>query len=138
MTIKLKKRATEESTFSIVVSFLDEDEESLAPNSVNWNLTTLDGTVINSQLNQEETAASSITITMSGEDLKLLPSESGEEYVRRLVTIRAKYNSDVGDNLDLVDDIEFEIKANVLIPYVHKVSVYDSVGVSESVTISLP
>ena len=138
MTIKLKKRATEESTFSIVVSFLDEDEEALAPNSVNWTLTTLDGTVINDRLSQSETAASSITVTMGGEDLKLLTTEAGMEYVKRLVTIRALYDSDVGNNLNLVDDIEFEIKANVLLPYVHEVNVYDSVGVSESVTISLP
>jgi len=102
--------AVEGSSLGITVSFFDDDGNAETPDSANWTLTDGDGTVINEK--EEESISNpstSNTITLSGADLDLLATETGEVAVRRFV-VQAVYNSDLGNNLPMVEAVAFSIR----------------------------
>lgn len=104
----LTSLALEESTYVITASFTDEDDAAVVPNAdtITWTLTDLDGTVINSRAAVAVTSASTITIVLSGDDLALQASD--DSGVRKLL-VEAEYNSSIGSNLPLNDEVQFTI-----------------------------
>jgi hypothetical protein len=100
--------ALEESTYVITASFLDEDGSTVVPNvgTVTWTLTDLDGTVINSRSAVAIASASTITIVLQGDDLAL---QNIEDSGVRKVLVQAQYDSSIGSNLPLNDEVQFTI-----------------------------
>jgi len=105
MITEIATHATEKSTYSVTVSFTDEAGDAVTPNSITWTLTDKDGTVINSRQDVSVTPATSVTITLSGDDLALQSGEVGG--VVRVLTISATYDSDLGSNLPLKSEARF-------------------------------
>ncbi len=104
----LTSLALEESTYVITASFTDEDGAAVVPNTatVTWTLTDLDGTVINLRSAVAVSSASTITIVLSGDDLSLLVSD--DSGVRK-VLVQAQYDSSIGSDLPLNDEVQFTI-----------------------------
>jgi hypothetical protein len=99
--------AREKGTFTIPVSFTDEDDAAVIPDSITWSLSRTDGSIVNSR---EDVAvaspAASVNITLSGNDLAILTDSD----IDRIFTVKIVYDSDIGDNLPQNDQDTFTIK----------------------------
>lgn len=109
----LTKKAVEESTYVITASFFDENSEPVVPNDIAWTLTDMTGNIVNSRDAEVITPASVVYIVLSGDDLAV-GSESDDR--RRIVTIEGTYDSDLGSDLPIKDQVEFQIEDLVIIP----------------------
>lgn len=112
MTIKLPIMAKEGSTFGIKVNFIekttdDQDDSPFTPNDgLTWSLKAKDGSTVNNKLDVPIDSAESIIIVLSGNDLAL----SAGVPVERYVTIKGTYDSVLGNNLVLIDEVSFQIE----------------------------
>ena len=105
----LSKKAAEEGTYIITAEFIDDDGDSVAPDTLTWTLTDSSGTVINSRTSVSVSSpTASEDIVLSGDDLALQSGESGD--TMRILTIQATYDSDAGTDLPLNDAAYFYIK----------------------------
>ena len=91
-------------TYIITATFYDEDDSLVVPNAVTWTLTDGNQKVVNSRSAVAATPASSITIVLSGDDLKL---SDGEE---RKIRVDATYDSSNGTDLPLIETEQFHIE----------------------------
>ena len=97
----------EEGSRTIKIDFEDEDGDSVTPNTgtIQYTLTNKPDsfdttpTVINSRENVDVASASTIYITLSGDDLALLSTETDEAFVERVLLLEYEYNSSYGNNL---------------------------------------
>lgn len=90
--------------------FTDENGDSVTPDTVSWTITDSSGTVINEREQVEvESPDSTTTITIYGDDLKILESETGS-YVARFIVIEGTYTSDLGSGLPTKDEAFFTVK----------------------------
>jgi hypothetical protein len=103
---ELSEQALEKSTFIISVSFYDEDGDAVIPNTVSWSLRTIDGHVINGRKDVSETPATTVNIVLTGDDLQIVANKTNE----RVVTVESVYDSDLGNDLNLNEEIYFIIK----------------------------
>ena len=110
MTTVLTTTAAEEGTYVVVAAFTDEDDAAVVPDTVTWTLTNATGTVINSRLHVAPTPASTISIVLSGDDLK------AADGLARRVTVEATYTSNYGSGLPLNADCTFHLEDLVHIP----------------------
>ena len=115
MSIELELHADEESTYKTTAAFTDAAGDAVTPKSVEWTLSDMEGTVINSRLSVSETPASSVDIVLSGDDLALQTSEVGT--VKRLLTVVAVYDSTEGTDLPLNEEAVFLLDSLVKIPF---------------------
>lgn len=100
--------AVEGSTYAVTVAFTDEDGVAATPNAgLAWTLTDASGTVINSRSAVAVSPAASLTIVLSGADLAV---PAGAGVVRRLLALSGTYNSDLGSNLPLKEEVEFQVR----------------------------
>ena len=106
MPTNLTTRAQEESSYTITAAFTDEDGSAVTPSSVTWTLTDTYGNVINSRSGVSVTPGTSVDITLSGDDLAI--SESGD-FINRILTVEAVYDSSYGTDLPLKDSATFQI-----------------------------
>jgi hypothetical protein len=97
----------EESSCVARVTFFDMSSPPAAvtPDSVTYTLTDTAGTVINSVLDTAISAAATVNIVLSGDDLNLT---EGVGKKRRLL-VEYVYDSTYGNNLPGKEEIEFEI-----------------------------
>jgi len=102
----LTNNATEESTYIVSVAFLDEDSVSVTPDSdPTWSLYDANGDVVNDRNGVTITAASTINIVLSGDDLALVDGDS----VERKLLVEAVYTSSLGAGLPLKVQASFEV-----------------------------
>lgn len=100
-------KAVERSTFVVTVSFLDENDDPVTPNSATWSLVDVRGTIINSREDVVISPLSdSVDIVLSGNDLVVT---GGHVEDKRYLVIEAVYDSDLGSNLPLKDHLEFYV-----------------------------
>lgn len=93
--------AVEGSTFVITVSLTDEAGNAVVPKTGTWSLIDLKGNIINSRENVAiSPLAASYDVVLSGDDL---PAKT-----LRLL-IQATYDSDKGADLNLRDEIAFNV-----------------------------
>lgn len=98
MSTKLKV-AIEKSTYIITVSFFDEAEAAEDVKTMTWTLTDTLGNIINSRDQVEVVNPSSVeAVVLSGNDLAII-GDGGDE--KRLFTVEATYDSDLGNDLPL-------------------------------------
>lgn len=121
-TEEILKTIPEQGSATFKCVFKDEDGQAVAPVSLYWDLTALDGSVI--AYNQEVTTLASTTyITISGATLRILEGE--DSYGERLITFRGTYNSTYGSGLPINKQIKFRVQNLKLIAYPIDVSVVD-------------
>ena len=113
MPTTLTIKAEEESTYTIQVSFKDEDGNSVVPNSIYWKLTDSDGTTLNSRNYESVAVASVVNITLEGDDLSVVASRGSNK--KRVLTVWGKYDSDLGYDLAYADSCKFFVKDLVAI-----------------------
>jgi hypothetical protein len=112
MTV-LTTPALEQSTYAIVASFFDEQNEPVEPNDdLTWTLTDLQGNVINARERVPIASATSVTIVLHGDDLATCET-CGR---RRVLTIEGTYNSALGSGLELKQEVQFKIANLIAVP----------------------
>ena len=104
MPTTLTAHAIEKSTFAITASFIDDAGDAVVPNTgLTWTLTDGDGVVVNSHTGSTITPAGSVTIVLHGADLAIAGNAD------RVLTIQGTYDSDLGTNLEIKDQVTFRI-----------------------------
>ncbi len=95
--------AAEEGTYILTAVFTDDAGASVIPDTdPAWSLYDADGDLVRSST---ETAAASIDIVLSGDDLAIVPNKSA----KRKVLITTTYTSDAGAGLPLTTQATFDI-----------------------------
>jgi len=118
MPITITDTANEKSTFALELAITDENGDPLTPNTLTWTLTDLAGNVINERAGIEiATPASTVTVVLSGDDLAL-PERAAP---LRVVTLEGTYDSDLGNDLLLKEEVQFAIRNLVRAPSVSRV-----------------
>lgn len=106
MIPKLPIAAVEQSTYFPIASFFDEDGNAEDVKTLTWTLTDISGNVINAREDVEVDSPSSVeTIVLSGNDLAVFVGDR----LRRVITFKATYDSDLGNDLPLTGAAEFPI-----------------------------
>lgn len=98
ITTQLVVSPAEEGTAKVTVSFVDENDDAVAPNAgtLTWTLTDRRGRIINEREDVAITSAASVVVVLSGDDLAI-----GEYGTNRVITFEGLYNSDIGNNLPI-------------------------------------
>jgi len=111
MPTKLPDKAVEGSTFGIRADFFDRSPGGVStpftPNTgLTWDLRDADGAIVNEKEDEPISEAESVYIVLSGADLALVDNHP----VERFVTIKGTYDSALGNDLPLIDEVSFQIK----------------------------
>ena len=107
MAITLTARANERSTYIVDVSFWDENDVAVVPNAgLSWTLTDENGTVINGRDATAISPATTVSIVLSGLDLAIGDGLYGTQ---RHLLVEGTYNSSLGNNLPIKEEIVFRI-----------------------------
>ena len=109
----LSTHAKERSTFVITANFASTTG-AVAPSSAYWSLTDRTGTVINSRSDVTITnPTSSENIVLKGADLAIMANENDEGV--RILTVEAEYDSSLGSNLPLKEQIGFIVDSLIVV-----------------------
>ena len=123
-TEEILKTIPEEGTGIFRLSCKDENGDLIAPTSLFWDLTALDGTVI--AYNQEISVLSSVIyLPIYGANMRILAGESS--FGERLITFRGTYNSTRGSNIPLHKQVKFRVQNLKLVAQPIDVSVVEVV-----------
>lgn len=110
MPTELTEEAVEKSTYTITISFTDEDGNSVIPSTMVWSLVDINGKIINEREEVSiDSPSTSETIVLTGDDLQILETEARRSSVKRWIVLEGTYNSDAGNNLHLRDQVQFPI-----------------------------
>lgn len=112
----------EQSTPTFQVLFRNEDGEETVPESLKWDLSAMDGTVIALDQSVAVPAATS-NITLSAAQTRFLQDET--KRAERLLSLYAVYNSDYGTSLIGRKQIKFTIEQFTMIGYPISISVWE-------------
>lgn len=100
----LTTNAKDKGTYAITITFKDENGNLVVPTEAKWTLKDKRGNVLNSRTQVSiAPLASSVTVTLSGNDLKATEGRS------RMFTVEAKYNSTLGTGLPMKDSCTFRV-----------------------------
>jgi hypothetical protein len=108
--MSIDTEAPEKGTFYIVITFKDEDSNEVVPESAYWTLTDKFGKIINERDNVEistEDLDTSVTVKLSGDDLKIIQGHDKEE---RFFLIKYIYNSNLGTGITSYEEGSFFVK----------------------------
>ena len=121
-TEEIKKVVPEEGTAIFRLIFKDENGNLIAPTTLNWDLTALDGTIL--AYNQSiAVPAATYYLPVYGAHLRILDGESS--YGERLITFRGTYNSSNGSGLPLRKQIAFRVQNLRMVGYPLDISVHE-------------
>lgn len=104
MPTRILDKPNDESVFVINAKFYDEDDALVLPDTLVWSLRNENGTIINDRSLVPVTPAASVDILLYGDDLKY------SEGTMRVLTFYATYDSDLGSDLPLNDEVSFYIQ----------------------------
>ena len=102
--ITLITKPNERGTAVFTIAFTDENDNTVVPNTAAWQLMQTDGTVVNER-SFENCSLTETTVVLSGDDLQLFDNDDRE----RIFAVQATYDSDVGSDLSLNDEVKFKI-----------------------------
>lgn len=101
------KKAAERSTYIITITFYDDRNVSVAPDTAVWSLTDPEGNIINEREQIELTELdASVDIILQGADLAILGGHAQE---KRHLVIEATYSSSAGIELPLNSQLTFYV-----------------------------
>lgn len=107
MPTTLTTVAVEQSTYAIQATFADETGSAVVPNAgLTWSLYDEVGAIVNARTGVAVASAATVTILLSGDDLALGNGLRGR---RRHVVILGTYNSTLGADLPIVEQVTFTI-----------------------------
>jgi len=107
MPTTLSTKAVEQSTFVVSATFTDENGDSVVPNTLQWSLVDRKGNVVNDRKDVSVSSPSSTEdIVLSSADLKI---DKDREQVSRWVVFEGTYDSTLGSDLPLKDQVEFTV-----------------------------
>ena len=106
MAFLIQEETSEGSTLTVEVSFFDENELYVIPSTITWNLSDIDGNIINDRSGVVVETNPIILITLTGDDLLI---EEDSDAIR-VLTVMSIYNSNIGTDLSMTEDIKFKIK----------------------------
>ena len=109
MPTTLTTKAVRGSSYAINSVCKDEDGTVVTPDSAEYTLTDANGTVINSLSGVSMTPSESMDVMLSGDDLEFETAEKGTYQVTRIFTVTAQYDSDIENDLPLIDSCTFYI-----------------------------
>lgn len=101
----------EGSSVGIKVTFLEKSSDDpegspVVPNAgAVWKLTDAEGNIVNNRENQSLPVASTVTIVIGGADTTL----NNDYPAMRYITVEAEYNSMLGEDLVIVDEVPLKI-----------------------------
>lgn len=102
--------AKEGGTFPITVSFEDEDGTAMTPDTLNYSVVDIDGTIINGRDEVAVTSpSSSETIILQGDDLPAY--EVDGDYTHLWLVLTGTYTSNIGSGLPFQDQVRFSVEA---------------------------
>lgn len=101
---ELSVRAKKDSTYIVTAAFADEEGDSVTPDTVAWTL--YDETDMSTIDTGSPTPAATINIVLSGTDLAI--ATGTKRYL--LLKIDATYDSDLGDDLPLVQYVRIVVE----------------------------
>lgn len=105
---------SEKSTLVLRITFLDEDDQLVVPTAASWTLTDKDGLVINERRDVPiSPLAAIVNLVLYGDDLALAGAAASK--YKRIVTIQATYDSSIGTNLPLTEEVMFQVQSSRLI-----------------------
>lgn len=104
---KLTTEAIEGGTYAVTFTFRDEEGQPVTPTGLTWTLKRGDGTVINNREDVAIASDSSITVVLSGSDLAL---DGYKDTGRRFLLVQGEYDSTLGSNLPIRDEVSFIIR----------------------------
>jgi hypothetical protein len=111
-TAKITEKVAEKSTHTWTVTFTDEDDAAVTPDSITWTLTDEDGAVINSRSAVAVSSpAASNDITLSGDDLAI----SDENKLERRLTIEAVIDLAAGNDKPVKGELTFYLQPLVAV-----------------------
>ena len=107
------EHAVEGGLAKFTVSFTDDAESAVTPDTMTYTVTDTDGNVQNSL--EDEVISSldtSVTVVLKGDDLGISATEKAaatETFVLRILTMEGTYTSDLGSDLPLRDQAQFMV-----------------------------
>ena len=106
---KITTAIPEGGSFGVQLDFTDTDGSAVVPVSLSWSLVDQREVVINSREDVAITPASSVVITVSGDDNKIVNLSSDIEM--RHIVVEGVYNSTtLGNNLPFKKQITYQVK----------------------------
>ena len=103
----LPEKVPEESSAKVTAAFKDSsDGSAVTPATVTWSLMDLSGNIINSRTAVSISAASSVEIWLSGDDLQIV--DETKPYEKRRILIEATYDNGAA-TVPLKDEGEFAV-----------------------------
>ena len=105
MSEVIRQPVAEGSTAVYTISFFDEDDNAVVPNSAKWSLYDKSGAIVN--LREDVVIAipaTTNTIVLSGDDLKV-----NDRYKLVFLLVEAIYDSSVGNDLPLTQEFQISI-----------------------------
>lgn len=106
----LSSQPTQNGTYIVTISFIDENGDAFSPVTLFWSLVDINGDIVNNREDVEiSNPTSEESIVLSGDDLAV----TDELSTRRIVLISGTYNSTLGNGLPLVDSVAFTIRRQV-------------------------
>ena len=100
MPTKLDVEQLEGGTVIIKCSFFDADDNSVTPNSLNYSLKDISGSIINSQDSVSVIPDTTVHVALTGADLP---------YGRVYFELKGEYDSTYGSGLKLHDYAQIEL-----------------------------
>lgn len=107
MPIQIKDVVPAKSTAGFEVSFFDDTGTAVIPNSVTWTLYNKDRDIVNGREAVDVTPAETVTITVSGNDNLYTDGQT------RILEVTALYDSSLGQDLPMVDEIIYRIAKSI-------------------------
>jgi len=98
-------KPNEGGTAVVTLAFTDEEGTTVVPVSATWQLQKTDGTIINNR-SFANCSFTGTKVVLSGLDLSI--TDSSDSGVR-IFAIHVRYNSNIGSNLNITDEIKFKI-----------------------------
>ena len=106
MPSTLTTEAVERSTYVVDLTFTDENGDAVTPTAVTWTLTDELGNVVNGRDGVTVSPVAEVAVVLSGLDLAVGGDLAG---LGRRLLVEATYDSDLGSNLSLKDEVRFKI-----------------------------
>ena len=119
---EINKPVPEQSNPTFLIPFKDETGAACVPETLTWDLSTMDGTVI--ALNQSVVVPAAISVvTLTTAQTRFLQDEALK--AERLLSFYAVYNSTYGVGLITRKQVKFTIEQFLLIGYPLSITVHE-------------
>lgn len=111
MATEITTNAQRGSTYAPLITFADDADNTVSPDTATWTLTDTDGNVINERSEVDISSPSTTErIVLYGDDLEPVGDveSAADTYARRLL-VEGTYTSDLGASLPMAQEFAFTV-----------------------------